>query len=245
MLIKQINLTRSQTLRWLDKLGRTPPVLSIYIKPDTGEKEIEKMLGSILDRGELFNELAAKAAKSATGAVLYYGMDRTYLVWPPFPIADNAVIHGYSYEPLKAMLEKDWRLALVLVRLGQFAIGVFQGEVMLESKVGTGLVHARHKKGGSSANRFARHREKQMEYFFTRVEAHAREILEPRLKGIDYILYGGTRDTLLSLQKQCGFFSKLEPKVVDRLLSVREPKRATFEEAVGQAYTSTVFEYEE
>jgi peptide subunit release factor 1 (eRF1) len=245
MLIKQINLTRSQALRWLDKLGSTPPALSIYIKADTGEQEIEKMLGSILDRGEMFDELAAKAAKSATGAVLYYGMDRAYVIWPPFPFADNAVIRGYSCEPLRAMLEKDWHLALVLVRLGQFAIGIFKGEKLIEGKAGTGLVHARHKKGGSSANRFARHRAKQMEYFFTRVEAHAREILEPRLKGIDYILYGGTRDTLLSLQKQCGFFSKLEPKVVGRLLSVREPKRATFEEAVGQAYTSTVFEYEE
>lgn len=245
MLIKQINLTRSQALRWLDKLGSTPPVLSIYIKADTCEQEIEKMLGSILDRGELLDGLVDRAAKSATGAAVYYGMDRAYLVWPPFPFADNAVVRGYSCEPLKAMLEKDWHLALVLVRLGHYAIGVFKGEVMLKSKVGTGLVHARHKKGGSSANRFARHREKQIEYFFTRIEAHAREILEPRLKGIDYILYGGTRDTLLSLQKQCGFFSKLEPKVVDRLLSVREPKRATFEEAVGQAYTSTVFEFAE
>ncbi len=89
-----------------------------------------------------------------------------------------------SYEPgpLKSMLEKDWKLALILVRLGQWAIGIFEGEKLLDGQAGTGLVHARHHKGGSSANRFARHREKQMEYFFTRIEGHARELLEPHLR---------------------------------------------------------------
>jgi peptide subunit release factor 1 (eRF1) len=143
------------------------------------------------------------------------------------------------------MLEKDWKLGLILVRLGQWVIGILEGEKLLEGKAGTGLVHARHKKGGSSANRFARHRLKQVEYFFTRVEGHAREIIEPRFKELDYIVYGGTRDTLLLLWKQCAFFGKLESKVVDRLISVREPRRSSLEEAVNQAFSSTVFEYRE
>jgi len=245
MITNQFALTRSQALRWLDGLKGSPPAISVYIRPAISEQEIQKMLGGMLDRGELLDQLAEKTAKSATGAAVYCGTNVTYLVCPPFPLVENEVIRGYNGEILRKMLERDWRIALVLVRLGHFAIGVFHGEVMLVSKVGTGLVHARHKKGGSSANRFARHRLKQMEYFFTRVEGHAREIIEPHFKELDYILYGGTRDTLLSLWKQCGFFSRLETKVVDRLISVREPKRASLEEAVHQVFTSTVFEFKE
>jgi len=162
-----------------------------------------------------------------------------------FPYAETALYRSYEPGPLKSMLEKDWKLALILVRLGQWAIGIFEGEKLLDGQAGTGLVHARHHKGGSSANRFARHREKQMEYFFTRIEGHAREVIEPHFKQLDHILYGGARDTLLRMQKQCHFFESLEGRVVNRLLDVREPRRSSLEEAVQRAFTSTVFEYRE
>jgi hypothetical protein len=38
-----------------------------------------------------------------------------------------------------------------------------------------------------------------MEYFFTRIEGHAKEVLGPHAGDIDYVLYGGTRDTLLKM----------------------------------------------
>lgn len=206
---------------------------------------MEKILASVLDRGLFLDELVKNSAKSASGAVVFYVSGRAYVIWPPFPLAESAIYSRYEPLPLNIMLKKDWRLGLVLIRLGHYAIGLFEGERLIDGKAGTGLVHARHHKGGSSSQRFARHREKQMEYFFTRVEAHAREIIDPHLKEIDYILYGGTRDTLLQMQKQCHFFKSIEGKVVDRLLSVREPKRSTFGEAVEQAYASTVFEFRE
>jgi hypothetical protein len=51
-------------------------------------------------------------------------------------------------------------------------------------------VHSRHRQGGSSAHRFERHREKQIESFFTRVCGHAQEHLEPYLKQLDHVIYG-------------------------------------------------------
>ena len=241
--VSQFVMTRARALRWLSEIRTENVLFSLYRRPSAGRVEIEKMLAQALDRGEMLDALAEKALKSPTGAVIFYLVDRGCVVWPPFPIAETVLYHGFEPGPLKAILTKDWKLSLILVRLGHWAIGIFEGEKLLEGKAGTGLVHARHKKGGSSANRFARHREKQMEYFFTRVESHAREIIEPHFKELDYILYGGTRDTLLSLWKQCGFFGRLETKVVERLISVREPKRASLEEAVQQAFTSTVFEF--
>ena len=240
--VNQFVLTRARALRWLADQHNNNVAFTVYIRPLTGRPEIEKLLAQVLDRGEMLDALAEKAVKSPTGSVILYLMDRGCVIWPPFPDAETVLYRGYEPGPLKGMLEKDWKLGLILVRLGQWAIGIFEGEKLLDGQAGTGLVHARHHKGGSSANRFARHREKQMEYFFTRIEGHARELLEPHLKGFDYILYGGARDTLLRMQKQCHFFESLEGRVVNRLLDVREPRRSSFEQAVTQAYASAVYE---
>jgi peptide subunit release factor 1 (eRF1) len=241
--VNQYALTRARALRWLADQRNNNAAFTVYTRPLTGRGEVERTLAQVLDRGEMLDSLAEKAAKSPTGAVILYLGDTGNVIWPPFPVAESSLQRGFAPAPLKSMLEKDWKLGLILIRLGRWAIGIYEGEKLLGGQAGTGLVHARHHKGGSSANRFARHREKQMEYFFTRIEGHARELLEPRLKEFDYFLYGGARDTLLRIQKQCIFFKSLEGRVVDRLLSVREPRRSSLEEAVNQAFTSTVFEY--
>jgi hypothetical protein len=241
--VSQYALTRAGALRWLSQRPQDDAALSVYVRPLTGRAEIEKLLAQALDRGEMLDALAEKSVKSPTGSVIFYLGDRGYVIWPPFPLAETVLYRSFEPGPLRSMLEKDWKLGLILIRLGQWAIGIFEGEKLLDGQAGTGLVHARHHKGGSSANRFARHREKQMEYFFTRIEGHARELLEPRLKWFDYILYGGARDTLLKMQRQCHFFEPLQGRVVNRLLSVREPKRSAFEQAVAQAYACAVYEF--
>jgi len=233
---------RSQALRWLEDMSSKDVLFSVYIKPSTARTEIEKELARALDRGELLNTLAEKAAASATGAVIFYIMGKGYVILPPFPLAEAGLRPGFEPGPLRSVLERDWKLGLILVRLGRYAVGVFDGNKLLAGKAGTGLVHARHHKGGSSANRFARHREKQMEYFFTRVEGHAREILGPYVGGIDYIIYGGTRDTLGRMWRQCAFFESLRSKTIDRLISLREPRRSTLEDALEQAYVSVIYE---
>ena len=240
--INQFVLTRGRALHWLAEQYDNNVAFTVYIRPQTGRSEIEKLLAQTLDRGEMLDVLAEKAAKSPTGSVILYLGDRGLVFWPPFPVVETILYRSFEPGPLKSMLEKDWKLGLILIRLGQWAIGIFEGEKLIDGQAGTGLVHARHHKGGSSANRFARHREKQMEYFFTRIEGHARELIEPRLKEFDYFLYGGARDTLLKMQKQCHFFQPLEGRVVNRLLSVREPRRSAFEQAAAQAYASVVYQ---
>ena len=243
--INRFNLTRSRALRWLEELSGPDGIFTLYVKPGTGRAEIEKLLAQVLDSGEMLDALAEKAVQSPTGSVIFYLRDKGCVFWPPFPVAVTALYRSFEAGALKAMLEKDWKLGLIMVRLGQWAIGIFDGEKLLDGKAGTGLVHARHHKGGSSTNRFARQREKQMEYFFTRIEGHARQIIEPHFKELNYVIYGGARDTLLRMQKQCRFFGSLESRVVDRLLSVREPRRSAFEQAVGQAYTSALYEFKQ
>jgi Actinobacteria/chloroflexi VLRF1 release factor len=245
MLTNHFVMSRFKAIEWLDALSGESPACTVHIAPSTGKAEIEKTLGSVLDSGKFVDELAENAFKSPTGAIIFYVSGKAHVVWPPFPL--HATTGAACYDPanLRTMLKHDWRLGLILIRLGQYAIGLFKGEQLLDSQTGTGLVHARHSKGGSSSQRFARHREKQIETFFTRIEGHARELIEPHVREIDYVLYGGTRDTLLTLWRQCAFFKSLEGKVVNRLLTEREPKRSSFGEAVKQAYSSTVYDFEE
>ena len=241
-------LTRHRMLGLLDELeANTSPATSLYVpynlKAPESEKTLQSPLGSSLE--EVMPDVTDAIARSNTGAVLFWGTENKYLVLPPFPIKEKLFSSGYDVEPLRSMLQQDLLLALVLVRLGAYAVGVFQGEKLVSSKVGTGLVHSRHKKGGSSARRFERHREKQIEYFFERVCGYVREHLEPHLEQIDYVIYGGERHTLLSFRKQCQFLKKLDDRILSSLLNVREPRQATLEAAISQAWSSEVIQWQE
>jgi hypothetical protein len=72
-----------------------------------------------------------------------------------------------------------------------------------------------------------------------------REHLEPYLKQLDYVIYGGERHTLLSFRKQCEFLQQLDDRVLSTMLNVREPKQATLEAAITQAWSSEVVEWKE
>ena len=64
---------------------------------------------------------------------------------------------------LAAHASADRTVAVLLVRLGGYAAGVFRGAPprLVASKVGSRLVHGRSAAGGTSQHRFARRREKQ------------------------------------------------------------------------------------
>lgn len=240
MLLKtDFNLSRRKTLRLLDELekgggtGRT-----LYLPPGMTAAEITERLKELpspipeLDTGHL--------SRAATGSVIFWGETACYLIRPPFPIREELSAAGCQTAPLRLLLEKEYTVALILVRLGAYGVGLFRGEKLLASKVGTGLVHARHKKGGSSSGRFARHREKQAETFFSRVCAHLRDKIEPDLAGLDFVIYGGEKHTVSSFRKQCSFTGQLDGRTLDYLLNVREPKQASLEAAIGDAWSSRV-----
>lgn len=235
-------------LSLLDELeDAESPATSLYIPHDLPASEVEKTLKAPLGPGvaEVMANIAEAVARSKTGTVILWGEQGKYLVLPPFPIGEKMFSSGYDVEPLRALLQQELMVALILLRLGAYAVGVFQGEKLMSSKVGTGLVHSRHKKGGSSAHRFERHREKQIEYFFTRVCNHVEERLEPYLQQLGYVIYGGERHTLLSFRKQCHFLQQLDERTLGTLLNVREPKQASLEAAITQVWSSEVIQWEE
>ena len=98
---------------------------------------------------------------------------------PPFGLAHEGAYDHVVVAPLLAALAADHTAAALLVRLGGFAVGVFDGERLVASKVGARFVKGRHKKGGSSANRFRRRREGQERELVEEAAAEAARVLDP------------------------------------------------------------------
>jgi hypothetical protein len=218
---------------------------SLYLPPGLPSAEVEAALKEASGLVEIPPELAKCAASSKTGAALFCSPERRCLVLPPFPVAEKRLTHSLATEPLHSLIKRDYMIALILVRLGAYAIGICAGENLVSSKVGTGLVHGRHRKGGSSAHRFERHRDKQIEYFLSRVCRHAQEQLKPQAPVLDYMVYGGAWTTVELLQKQCPFLGRLDKRVLPPLLEIPEPRQAVLATAVNRVWSSSVMEWRE
>src|SRR5437763_2199593 len=87
--------------------------------------------------------------------------DETLTVRPPFGLAHDGSYETVELGPLFEALAEDHVVAALLVRLGGFAAGVFEGERLVASKVGARFVKRRENKGRPSANRFRRRRAEQ------------------------------------------------------------------------------------
>ena len=231
-------------LGFLDELASTEgKAISVYLPQGTLQARVENLLGRVFAPTVIPPGVAEVIAGSGMGAALFWSPLQTYLVLPPFPIVEEYIADGYDVEPLHSFLSHDFLIALVLVRLGAYSIGICRGTKLIDSKTGTGLVHARHKKGGSSQARFARHRQKQIEQFLDRVCGHVREHIEPHARSLDYLVYGGARTTILSLRKQCPFLSQFEERILRMLLDIPEPRQAVLEKAIGTIWATDVIEW--
>jgi peptide subunit release factor 1 (eRF1) len=241
---KRSRLTRSQALTLLDELTRREGnAISVYIPQGTPRPRAENLLQKVFSAISMPPEVLEYVCGSEMGAALFRSPPRTYLVLPPFPLTDEYITDGYDIAPLRSPLGRDFLIGLVLVRLGAYSIGICRGTELLDSKTGTGLVHARHHKGGSSQARFARHREKQIEQFLIRVCGHVREHIEPHAHSLDYLVYGGARTTILLLRKQCPFLGRFDDRILRTLLDIPDPRKSVLEKAVSTVWSTDVIEF--
>jgi peptide subunit release factor 1 (eRF1) len=118
---------------------------------------------------------------------------------PPFPPLAAGSLgdrHGYDPAPLLEHVRRERTVGVLLVRLGGHAAGVFVGEDLVDSKVGSRLVHGRHKKGGSSSGRFARRRAGQARVALQAAADVAERVLVPWLGRLDAVVLGGDKRAL-------------------------------------------------
>lgn len=238
-------MSRAKMLLFLNELKKIedPGAVSLYILPGPTVPEIEDLLAKIKEK-PFPDELTQLIAKSKSGAVLFWGKERKYLILPPFPFRERTIFNGYITEPLQLLIESDLIIGLILVHLGTYAIGICQGENITSSKVGTGLIHGRHKKGGSSQQRFQRRRQKQVQEFLDRVCTHIREQFEPYTKQLDYIVYGGPYQTIVQLQKRCSLLKSLGDRVLP-LMEVPALRQKVLEATAGRVWSSYIIEWRE
>jgi hypothetical protein len=148
---------------------------------------------------------------------------------PPFPPLDADALgarDGLDPEPLLRHIERPRTVGVVLVRLGGFAVGVFSGRELRASKVGSRLVHGRHRAGGSSANRFRRRRDNQARAALEAAAETAVALLaEPAAAGaLDAVVRGGDRRALEEVfaDPRLAGVARL---AVERVLEVPDPRR--------------------
>jgi len=165
---------------------------------------------------------AESSARFETGA-------ETLVVRPPFPLRHTGEYDAVRVGPLLEEIAEDHRVGAVLVRLGGYAVGVFEGEQLVASKVGQRLVHGRHRAGGSSANRFRRRREEQARAALLDAAGVAVRILGPERERLDAVALGGDRTAarrVLELQPELAWLQAL---ALDRFFAVPEPRQAVLE----------------
>lgn len=115
------------------------------------------------------------------------------------------------------------RVGVLLVRLGGYAAGVFEGARLVTSKVGSRQVHGRNAAGGQSQQRFARRREGQVRVALGEAADVAARILLPAVASLDAVVLGGDRRAVGTVLEDRRLV-RLAPLVVDRLLEVPDPR---------------------
>jgi hypothetical protein len=156
--------------------------------------------------------------------------------FPPLPAELRGSGVGFDPVPLLDHVRRERTVGVLLVRLGGHAAGVFEGERLVDSKVGSRLVHGRHRKGGSSSGRFARRREGQARAALEQAADVAARVLLGRT--LDAVVLGGDRralDTVLADPR----LAALRPLAVDRVHEVPDPRLAVLR-AMPERFLATI-----
>ena len=163
-------------------------------------------------------------------------------VTPPFGLDHEGDYDVVRTAPLIDALEAEARVAVLLVRMGGYAVGVFEGERLVASKVGSRFVKGRHKKGGSSANRFRRRRGEQERELVDAAAAEAARVLGPWRDRVEHVALGGDRSAVSRVLESRADLGWLQPLALERFFDVSEPRLRVLEELPYQLYAAKVVE---
>jgi Actinobacteria/chloroflexi VLRF1 release factor len=174
----------------------------------------------------------------ADGAARIELAAETITVRPPFGLAHARVYERVELGPLFEALDSDHLVAGLLVRLGGYAVGVFEGERLVASKVGTRFVKGKHKKGGSSSNRFRRRRDEQARALIEAAAETAARVLEPWRDRVEHVALGGDRAAVRQVLAADPRLAWLEPKALERFFTVPDPRLRDLERLPYELYAA-------
>lgn len=144
--------------------------------------------------------------------------------WTPGP----ALLSSFT-----AAVREPHTVAVLLVRRGRWAVGIFTGTELEVSKVDARLVQGRTAAGGQSQQRFARRRGNQADAVVDHAIETAVRVLLPHAEGVEALFAGGDRGLVDEVLAD----PRLRPLAVrrhERALEVGEPTKAVLLETPQQ-----------
>jgi Actinobacteria/chloroflexi VLRF1 release factor len=148
-------------------------------------ERLGRWLDGVAERHGVFT-----AISEADGAVHIACADTTALTlrapfgWTPEP----ALLSGFT-----AAARTPHRAAVLLVRRGRWAVGVFDGGDLVVSKVDARQVQGRTAAGGTSQQRYARRRGNQTDAVVSHAIETAVRVLLPHAGSVEALFTGGDR----------------------------------------------------
>jgi hypothetical protein len=186
-----------------------------YIGRDNVRKMLEPLEGTT--GSTVYADGAVEVASDALGV--------RHVFEPSFGLAHVGSYDRVHVQPLLDEIARDHIVAVLLVRLGGYAVGVFEGDRIVRSKVGTRFVKNRNRKGGSSSNRFRRRRVEQANALIREAAEVAADVLTPA----PFSALGGDRRTVDAVLAERADLRWLRERAIPRFLTVPDPRHRTLE----------------
>ena len=189
-------------------------------------------------------EILEEVPWKGNGLVIFSAPSQVITIQPAFPILEGLYSEGILVYPLLRQINNDLTVAVILLRLGRYAIGVLRGEKLISSKTGSRYVKNRHKAGGSSQRRFARSRERLIRELYDKTCEITQSQISPNKHNLDYVLLGGEKTTLDGFLKRCTYLTKLNTKILSRSLQFDIPNHTTLTKIQREVWKYRVTIYE-
>ena len=247
--MKQTTFSKKSLIDFLAEIqGNPEDCLTVYITPSSFRRSISDLLETLPFANEVAEAFGTEAVfreaqRYGTGLVIFWSERKNRLfVLPPFTVPEDKVVQGRPHTmPLCDALQRERTVGFVLVTWGSYALGVFQGDNLVESKIGTGYIHKPHRKGGRSQKRFARRTEEQKKDFLRKVANRTEERF--RAYPLEQVFFGGNRLILKPLLQECPYLGSQVDRISKRLLTVRYADREALLGSLEDVYRSLVFSF--
>jgi hypothetical protein len=240
--VQRHTMSRTALERYVAELeAAAASIQTVYLEPGSTVKSFTDVIAGLPVTPAFDAPLAAVNAGDV-GAAVFWDNQTLRVVLPPLPVSGKPLATGLHVAPLLELLQTEPMIGVCMVRLGRFGVGVYQGSKLLDSKTDRRFVKGRHKKGGSSSNRFRRIREKQADELYKKVCTVLQEHFEPYERKLDHFFLGGEASTLVGFRGRCTYLKTFENVLRARVLDIREPGHEALEKLPRTLWESIVYE---
>ncbi|NQW20051.1 MAG: hypothetical protein HQ477_04910 [Chloroflexi bacterium] len=206
-----------------------------------------EMLPPDYSLGEEWSSLSRSAQDSENGIILIsalippLGFRPRLALLPPFPITELS--KSNSFDDMREFVSRRHTIAMILLRLGHWAIAIAEDGKLVVTKTGSRFVKNQHRKGGQSSNRFRRGREEWIRELFDQAGEAASTRFREYEGHLEYLVLGGDRVVLGRFLKRVELPDGLGVRVLPNRIDVGQPGRKALDHAVHDAWSYRAFEF--